>query len=186
MQIKKDLLEACKRQERAAQNQLYKEVFSFLMSICIRYKNDYDTAGASLNTIYLKVLDNLEKFEQDDSFVAWIKRIAVNQLIDEYRRDQRHKQKINYIDQKTSNYQAATYHEKEAEMESEYLLNMISQLPETTAQVFNLYAIDGYKHREIAVLLSIKENTSKWHLREARIKLKAMLEVYQELDYDGK
>ena len=63
----------------------------------MRYKNDYDTAGASLNAIYLKILDNLDKFGKDDSFIAWVKRIAVNHLIDEYRKDQRTKRKTSYL-----------------------------------------------------------------------------------------
>ena len=180
MKIPQELLEACIKQERAAQNQLYKEVFSYLMNICMRYKNDYDTAGASLNAIYLKVLTNLEKFEQKDSFIGWMKRIAVNHLIDVYRKEKRHKQNLSYTDQDHWDSKQSTFHEGEADLESQYLLKMIQKLPEASAQVFNLYAIDGYKHREIAELLSMSENTSKWHLREARIKLKAMLEVYNE------
>lgn len=180
MNIQKELLEACIKRERAAQNKLYKEVFSYLMNICMRYKNDYDTAGASLNAIYLKILTNLEKFEQKDSFISWMKRIAVNHLIDEYRKDQRHKKNLTYTDKEQWDIKQSTFHEGEADMESQYLLKMIQGLPEATAQVFNLYAIDGYKHREIAEMLSMNENTSKWHLREARIKLKAMLEVYNE------
>jgi RNA polymerase sigma-70 factor (ECF subfamily) len=180
MKIERELLEACIKQERAAQNRLYEELFSYLMNICMRYKNDYDTAGASLNAIYLKVLTNLEKFEQKDSFVGWVKRIAVNHLIDEYRKDQRLKKNLSFTDQDQSTIKQSTFHAGEAELESEYLRKMILSLPETTAKIFNLYAIDGYKHREIAELLSMSENTSKWHLREARIKLKAMLEVYNE------
>ena len=57
---------------------------------------------------------------------------------------------------------------------------MVRQLPSMTAKVFNLYAIDGYKHREIAEMLEMSENTSKWHLREARMKLKAKLEAFNE------
>ncbi|KAA3647468.1 MAG: RNA polymerase sigma factor [Bacteroidetes bacterium] len=180
MKIEKSLLEACLKQERVAQNQLYKELFSYLMNICMRYKNDYDTAGASLNAIYLKILNNLDRFEHQDSFIAWIKRIAVNHLIDEYRKEKRERSKLSFSDKEQWGVKQATYHTREAEMESEYLLQMIKKLPEASAQVFNLYAIDGYKHREIAEMLDMNENTSKWHLREARIKLRAMLEVYHE------
>jgi len=180
MQIKKELLDACLKQDRLAQNRLYKEVFSFLMSICIRYKNDYDTAGASLNSIFLKILDNLGSFKKEDSFIAWIKRIAVNHLIDEYRKHKREQEKISYLEDISVCHSTSTNHEMEGELDSEYLLQMIQELPAVTTKVFNLYAIDGYKHREIAELLSMSENTSKWHLREARIKLKAMLELFNE------
>jgi len=180
MQIEKELLEACLRQERSAQNRLYKEVFSYLMNICIRYKNDYDTAGASLNAIFLKVLQNLEKFRKEDSFVPWMKRIAVNHLIDEFRKQKREREKLSFIDPLSNTNYASTNHEKEAEMDCEYLLEMIKELPAVTGKVFNLYAIDGFKHREIAEILEMSENTSKWHLREARKKLKQKLVLFNE------
>ncbi|MEQ8908367.1 MAG: RNA polymerase sigma factor [Vicingaceae bacterium] len=181
MRIDHDLLKACLENDRAAQNRLYKEVFSYLMNICIRYKNDYDTAGASLNAIYLKILDNLHKFRQEESFVPWIKRIAVNHLIDEYRKDKRVKDKLSYLDDVThKEHEHSSFHAGEAEMDSEYLLEMIRELPLMTAKVFNLYAIDGFKHREIGELLDMSENTSKWHLREARKKLKAKLERFHQ------
>lgn len=179
MNIDKSLIESCLNKERAGQNRLYKELFSYLMNICMRYKNDYDTAGASLNAIYLKILDNLDKFRKDDSFIAWVKRIAVNHLIDEYRKDQRTKRTTSYLED-TKAIESNSFHSKEAEMESEYLVEMIKSLPPVTQQVFNLYAIDGFKHREIAELLEMSENTSKWHLREARIKLQAKLLVFNE------
>lgn len=179
MKIDKSLIESCINRERAGQNRLYKELFSYLMNICMRYKNDYDTAGGSLNAIYLKVLDNLDTFRKDDSFIAWVKRIAVNHLIDEYRKEQRIKKTTSYIEDGKA-IESKSFHSKEAEMESEYLLDMIKELPKMTQQVFNLYAIDGYKHREIAELLEMSENTSKWHLREARMKLQAKLLVFNE------
>lgn len=180
MQIDRKLLDACLRKERLAQNQLYKEVFSYLMNICMRYKKDYDSAGASLNAIFLKVLQNLEKFRKEDAFVPWMKRIAVNHLIDEFRKQKREREKLSFSDHLSNTNHAAMHHEKEAEMESQYLLDMIKELPEVTAKVFNLYAIDGFKHREIAEILEMSENTSKWHLREARIKLKQKLEHFNQ------
>lgn len=180
MNIDKSLINSCLKKERAGQNLLYKALFSYLMNICMRYKNDYDTAGASLNAIYLKILENLDKFRKDDSFIAWVKRIAVNHLIDEYRKDQRTKKHTSYIED-GKGIESKAFHSKEAEMESEYLLEMIKELPEMTQKVFNLYAIDGFKHREIAELLGMSENTSKWHLREARLKLQAKLLVFNEI-----
>jgi RNA polymerase sigma-70 factor (ECF subfamily) len=181
MRIDRDLIEACLAKERAAQNRLYKEIFSYLMNICIRYKNDYDTAGGSLNAIYLKILNNLHKFRKEDSFIPWIKRIAVNHLIDEYRKVKREKEKLSYLDEVSHGEDKnSSFHLGEAEMDSQYLLDMIRELPPMTAKVFNLYAIDGYKHREIGELLEMSENTSKWHLREARKQLKVKLERFHE------
>ncbi len=174
MQIDKELLQGCVEKDRKSQNKLYELIFSYLMNICMRYKNDYDTAGTSLNAIFLKVLDNLEKFENEQVFFPWVKRIAVNHLIDEYRSDKA--KKLDYIESYQSHNTPTTPHEKEEQLESEYLLDLIRQLPPTTMKVFNLYAMDGFKHREIAAMLSISESTSKWHLGEARKRLQLMLE----------
>lgn len=181
MKIDPELLQACIENKRPAQNQLYKELFSYLMSICMRYKKDYNASGESLNSIYLKILTHLPKFEQQNSFIAWVKRIAVNHLIDEYRKEKRKKHRTTYAEESVSDpFVEKTYHRGAAQLESEYLLRMIRSLPDKEAEVFNLYAIDGYKHREIAELLNIKENTSKWLLREARLKLQAKLKRYRE------
>tara|TARA_R110002049_G_scaffold151387_1_gene314965 strand:- start:480 stop:1028 length:549 start_codon:yes stop_codon:yes gene_type:complete len=179
MQIEKELLQGCIEKDRKSQNKLYELIFSYLMNICMRYKNDYDTAGTSLNAIFLKVLDNLDKFENEQVFIPWIKRIAVNHLIDEYRSDKT--KKIDYIENYQDYIAPTTAHEKEEQLESEYLLDLIRQLPPTTMRVFNLYALDGYKHREIADLLSISESTSKWHLGEARKRLQVMLEQFKQI-----
>lgn len=181
MHIEKELINACIEGKRSAQNKLYREVFSYLMSICMRYKNDYDTAGGSLNAIFLKILTKLDTFKQEESFIAWIKKVAVNHLIDEYRQHKREREKVSYLEEeKKATLNGSTAHFKEEEMNADYLLDMIRELPPTTAQVFNLYAIDGYKHREIAELLEMSANTSKWHLREARMKLKEKLKVFNE------
>ena len=180
MQINKKLIDACLEQDRSAQNRLYREVFSYLMNICIRYKNDYDSAGASLNIIFLKILDHLDSFREKDSFIAWMKRIAVNHLIDEYRKEKREKQRLSYLEDVGDYRSPSSIHQKEAELDCEYLLAMIRELPPITAKVFNLYAIDGFKHREIGELLNMSENTSKWHLREARMKLKMKLKIFNQ------
>ncbi|MAY83143.1 MAG: RNA polymerase subunit sigma-24 [Flavobacteriales bacterium] len=179
MHIDKELINACLENDRLAQNSLYKLVFSYLMSHCIRYKKDYQTAGNSLNGIFLKILTHLGDYDvEGSSFQAWIKRIAVNQLIDEYRKEEREKKHLVFEEKLNSNeLNHSSYDRQMLEMESEYLRRMISELPPKTAAVFNLYAIDGYKHKEIAEMLDISINTSKWHLSDARKKLQARLEL---------
>ena len=95
-------------------------------------------------------------------------------------KEKREKEKLSFIDDISYHSTPSSLHEREAELDSEYLLEMIKQLPSMTAKVFNLYAIDGYKHREIAELLNMSENTSKWHLSEARKKLQAKLQLFNE------
>jgi RNA polymerase sigma-70 factor (ECF subfamily) len=179
MDIDKELIDACIDNDRLAQNKLYKQVFSYLMGLCIRYKNDYQTAGNSLNAIFLKILTHLRDHDIDgSSFKAWIKRIAINHLIDEYRKEQRERQHLVFQEKLNGKNLEQEVQDKEIlKMESEYLIEMITELPPKTATVFNLYAIDGYKHKEIAEMLDISINTSKWHLRDARQKLQVRLEL---------
>jgi len=185
MHIDRDLIDACIENDRLAQNRLYKLVFSYLMGLCIRYKKDYQTAGNSLNGIFLKILNHIGEYNlEGSSFQAWIKRIAVNQLIDEYRKEQREKKHLVFEDELNSDeFKYSAYDEGMMKLESEYLRKLILELPPKTATVFNLYAIDGYKHKEIAVLLDISINTSKWHLSDARKKLQARLELEKTNGY---
>lgn len=180
MQIEKTLVKRCLKNERLAQNELYKLIFSPLMNICIRYQSNYENAGASLNNIFLKMLNNLESYDCDRSFYAWMKRIAVNSLIDEYRKHKRETANLSYIEDLKSNLKNHHNHQGEEKMDADYLLQLIKELPDTTAKVFNLYAVDGYKHKEIAELLNFSENTSKWHLHNARTMLKAKLKIFHK------
>jgi len=131
----------------------------------------------------MKILTHLPEYRKGvGSFQAWIKRIAVNHLIDEYRKEQREKKHLSFQDevhtQELGNNSANSGFEK---LESQYLREMIAALPPKTAAVFNLYAIDGYKHKEIAEMLEISVNTSKWHLSDARKKLQLQLELAKQI-----
>lgn len=185
MQIDSQLIKRCIRKEQSAQNELYKLCFSPLMNICMRYKNNYDSAGASLNSIFLKILTNLDSYDIDRSFYAWIKRIAVNLLIDEYRKRKRETENLSYLEDMDYKLNSHNNHSGEEKLDADYLLQLIKELPETSAKVFNLYAIDGYKHKEIADIMQISESTSKWHLHNARSILKAKLKVFnKEIEID--
>lgn len=174
MDIDKKLIKNCIKNNRRAQNALYSALFSFLMNICIRYKNNYDDAGASLNTIYLKILKALPSFDTQQSILPWAKTIAVRHLIDEYRSVNK-EESIGL--ENVNGSSAGTNHESvELKLNADDLLRMVNQLPATTKNVFNLYVIDGYNHREIGEMLDMSEGTSKWHLSEARRKMQLALQ----------
>ncbi len=94
MNIEIDLITACIRKERKAQYELYKLVFRYLMSICIRYTHSYEDASEALNTGFLKILNNMDKYRADVPFKAWIRKIMVNVLIDEFRKQKKGKRKL--------------------------------------------------------------------------------------------
>ena len=175
MKVDKELLEACKQEKRRAQFELYRLCYSTLMSVCIRYERNREDAEFMLNKVFYKILSNLHRYDEKAPFEAWIRRIAINTQIDEYRKNSR--SKIDYHEEpmNVAPLNVMDYNEADKKFDAEELLMMIRQLPPVSQKVFNLYVIDGYNHKEIGDQLDISEGTSKWHLSNARKKLKAMM-----------
>ena len=179
MHIDVDILKDCADNNRRAQKQLYEYCFRILMPLCLRYHTNEEDARSSLNIAFLKIIKRLEDIDLEKlNFNAWSKRITNNTLIDEYRK--RKIQTTHYVSKETDrelDYYAEC-HENDAvsDFGCETIMKMLSQIPEASARVFNLYVIDGYNHREIGELLEMSEGTSKWHLSTARKLLREKLE----------
>lgn len=179
MPINKDLLEACIRKDRRAQHTLYKECFSFLMRVGYRYTQNKEDAMVLLNTAFLKILTQLDKFNEDQNFEYWAKKIMINTAIDNYRKSKKQAKvfsSLDEFDEQNENYFIdADRADKKYDLEE--ILKLIQTLPHATRNVFNLFVVDGYSHKEIAEMLSISEGTSKWHLSEARKTLVKKIEA---------
>jgi RNA polymerase sigma factor (sigma-70 family) len=176
MIIQPSLIALCIKQDRKAEFELYKLTYSYLMSICMRYSKDKDTASESLNLGFLKILKNLTSYKSSIPFKSWIRRVMVNTLIDEYRKNKREKEKIMYVNEYYDSPDFSEVNEALSRLNYQQLLSQINLLPEATKKVFNLFAIDGYSHKEIGEMLMISEGTSKWHVNAARQKLKECIE----------
>jgi RNA polymerase sigma-70 factor (ECF subfamily) len=176
MNIQPQLIALCIKQDRKAEYELYKLTYSYLMSICMRYSRDKDSASGALNMGYLKILNNLKTYRPEIPFKAWIRRIMVNTLIDEYRKNKREREKVTYVEEYYDSSDFSEVNEALARIDYKHLLDQINILPDATKKVFNLFAIDGFSHKEIGELLGISEGTSKWHLNAARQKLKEYIE----------
>jgi len=176
MNIQPQLIALCIKRDRKAEYELYKNTYSYLMSICLRYTRDKDTASEVLNMGFLKILSNLEKYNLAIPFKVWVRKIMVNTLIDEYRKNKREKEHVTYVEEyyETSDYSETN--EALSKIDCQQIYELINQLPGATKQVFNLFVIDGYSHKEIGDMLGISEGTSKWHLSTARQKLKEQIE----------
>ena len=142
----------------------------------MRYSKDKDTASESLNLGFLKILKNLTSYKSSIPFKSWIRRVMVNTLIDEYRKNKREKEKIMYVNEYYDSPDFSEVNEALSRLNYQQLLSQINLLPEATKKVFNLFAIDGYSHKEIGEMLMISEGTSKWHVNAARQKLKEYIE----------
>lgn len=177
MHIDQQLLEKCLKGNEKAQYTLYQRCYGVLLSICRRYARDHDEENVLLNTGFLKVLNGLDKYRSKVPFEAWIRRIMINTVIDEHRKNKKYKDTFEYtaeVDESRSNLRI-DYNTADLQFDAEQLLEFIQKLPPMSGEVFNMYAIDGYSHKEIGDALGISEGTSKWHLSNARSKLQEMI-----------
>ncbi len=165
-----DIILGCINQQRRAQNTLYNQFHSVLLSVCYRYVRSEDEAVALMNLGFLKILNNMERYNTELSFVAWAKRIVINTIIDEFRKNKNHREQIKYQEFEDFHDYAGLvdFNFADKNIDAEQIHGFINQLPNISKQVFNLSVIDGYTHIEIGKMLGIAEGTSKWHLSFAR------------------
>jgi RNA polymerase sigma-70 factor (ECF subfamily) len=149
-----------------------------MSSVALRYTQNEDEALQRLNGGFYNVLKNLKKYDNQFALATWIRNILVNHMIDEFRKEKKYIAHMHLTDFDGGPV-AVDFNTAESNLREEDLRKMLRRLPSVTQQVFNLFAIDGYKHREIADYLDISEGTSKWHVSDARKKLKIMLEAQQ-------
>lgn len=175
MTIDETLIKQCIKQDRRAQFELYKKCFSILMSICMRYEKNREDAESLLNMGFLKIVTKLEKYHVDIPFEAWIRRIMINTIIDEYRKNKKEQEVLEYMEFDDHHNHGVDFNTADLQFDAEELNNMLKNLPAMSGQVFNLHVIDGYSHKEIGDMLSISVGTSKWHVANARKLLKEMI-----------
>ena len=168
--IEKQIIEACKRGDRKAQNQIYELYAPTMMSICKRYLRNHETAEDILINAFYKVFSKIDSFDFKGSFEGWIKRIVINECLMELRRNKVQNMTVS-LDE---SYKEPEVHFDDP-LEYEDLIQLLNGLPNGYRTVFNLYVIEGYKHREIADMLGISTNTSKSQLILARRKLQALI-----------
>lgn len=174
--MEKDIITGCIRGERKAQEQLYKNYYDAMMSLCMRYTKNEQDAVEVLNNGFLKVLMNIQRYDPGKATLyTWIRTIVINCCIDFLKikgRNASHKE----LDETSLVEMDA---EAISRMKADEVLYLIRQLPPATQAVFNLYSIDGYTHKEIAAMLNISAGTSKWHISEARKSLQQMIRLQE-------
>lgn len=172
-----ELIELCLRQDRQAQQQLYQRFAGKMYALCCRYVKDRMEAEDVLVMSFTKIFERIGQYKGEGSFEGWIRRVVVNESLTYLR-----KNKSMYLE--TDIEEAAyepDYQKLENQLEANDLLKLIEELPVGYRTVFNMYAIDGYTHQEIADQLRINENTSKSQLSRARALLqKKLIEIENE------
>jgi RNA polymerase sigma factor (sigma-70 family) len=172
------LLQRCLKDDQRAHAELYKLTYNKTIGLCWRYASGKEEAVELLNIGFVKILMNIKSYDASKPFEPWAKRIIVNSIFNEFKRNKKYKENISLVEVEDLKYVPESEWESEDQLELiETIKNNVLKLPRMTAKVFNLYAIDGYMHHEIATMLGISENTSMWHYSEARKKIKSMMGI---------
>lgn len=154
----------CLNGNRKAQEQLYRQLYSFAMAIAMRYATDEHESADILGHAFVKMFRSINSFDPTKgNFHGWFKKIVINEALDHIK--QRSRFSHLELDTAEEPFVNNSIIEK---IDAAGILQLVRQLPPATHAVFVLYAIDGYTHKEIAAQLNISEGTSKWHLSEAR------------------
>ncbi len=172
----KELIQECINGSRLSQKTLYDLHSPAMFSICLRYAGNYNDACDMLQDSFIKVFDNLHKFDFQGSFQGWIRRVVVNTCIDFHRYKKRD---LSFEMLENSNSETtAVDNDVVARLSAEDMIKAIQKLPATQRIIISLYAIDGYEHSEIARMLHITESASRSMLAKAR---KALSEKFKSI-----
>ncbi len=167
MMTEEELIEKCIANNRKAQKILYNMYAPIMLGICLRYVYERSEAEDILQEGFLKVFTKIKEFARRGSFEGWMKRIFVNTAITHYHKNTKYNKNHYQIDNLNVKDDSSFVY-GETEFTKDELLKVIQGLPKGYGLVFNLYAIDGYKHKEIAELLKIDINTSKSQYSRAK------------------
>jgi RNA polymerase sigma factor (sigma-70 family) len=166
-----ELITGCKEGVSKYQELLYKSYVSSLFPICLRYASNYHEAEDVLQESFMRIFRAIKSFRGDGSFEGWMKRIVVNTSIEWYKK--------NWMQHHSLELAVAEYDNVHDDVwqhiEARELLSFIQKLAPGYRTIFNLYVIEGYTHKEIAMLMGISEGTSKSQLARSRVILQRMI-----------
>jgi RNA polymerase sigma factor (sigma-70 family) len=179
MMSDRQIIEGCAKHERKAQQVLYDKYSRFLLGVCLRYASDKAEAEDILQDSFLKIFFNIKDFSGTGSFIGWLRKVAVNTAITHYHKNLKFRYHIE-IEEYVSDETGVVSFEEDF-FTSDELYKVLNELPTGYRLVFNLYAVEGYKHKEIAEILGIDTNTSKSQYSRAKAVIRAKLEKLGKL-----
>ena len=166
------LVKKCIEGDNRAQKKLFDLFAPKLFGVCLRYMKDHDFAQDTLQDGFVKIFTKLSDYNGKGSFEGWMRRIVVNTCLDQLRKDQKLKMNTSIDD---VSFLVKDNHWIEEELTAKDLLKLVESLPDGYRVVFNMFAIEGYSHKEIAEQLDISENTSKSQFSRAKSHLRKKL-----------
>jgi RNA polymerase sigma factor (sigma-70 family) len=174
-----EIIKGCAKHDRKAQQMLYDKYSRFLLGVCMRYATDRSEAEDILQDSFLKIFFSIGDFSGTGSFAGWIRKVAVNTAITHYHKNLKHRYHIEIEDYVSVETGTSSF--EEDLFTSDELFKVMNDLPAGYRMVFNLYAVEGYKHKEIAEMLGIDTNTSKSQYSRAKAVLRDKLDKLRKL-----
>ena len=168
------LIKQCANNDRKAQKEIYQLFSGKLFSICLKYSKNKQEAQDNFQDGFIVIFEKIGQFNFKGSFEGWLKRVMINTVLLKYRK----KNVLNIVTEEIPDEVIVDVDDDEISLD--FLLNLINELPDRYRMVFNLYALDGYSHKEISEMLLIAEGTSKSNLARARAILKQKIEIHQK------
>ena len=175
----RQIIELCAKHDRKAQQALYDKYSRLLLGVCLRYASDKAEAEDILQDSFLKIFYNIKDFTGSGSFIGWLRKVAVNTAITHYHKNLKYRYHVE-IEEYVSVETGVTSFEEDF-FTSDELYKVLNELPTGYRMVFNLYAVEGYKHKEIAEMLGIDTNTSKSQYSRAKAVIRDKLEKLGKL-----
>jgi RNA polymerase sigma factor (sigma-70 family) len=169
-----NIIKECIAGKRESQHRLYNRFSPKMFGLCLQYMGDYDEAQDVLQEGFIKVFKNLKQFNNKGSFEGWIRKIIINTAIEKFRK----KNYLYPLEDAVEYNETYAYDDIIENVSAKDLMNIIQNLSPQYRVVFNLYAIEGYSHKEISIKLNISEGTSKSNLSRARSILQEKVEKH--------
>ncbi|CAM1360371.1 RNA polymerase subunit sigma-70 [Tenacibaculum xiamenense] len=148
--------------------------------MCLKYSKNYEDAQDTLQDSFITIFKKIKQYDHKGSFEGWMKRVTINTALQKYRQ----KSPLQLVKEEAIEEVEDVYYD-ESEVNVDFLLACIQELPDRYRLVFNLYVLDKFSHKEIAKMLEISEGTSKSNLSRARLLLKQKIEAHQKVQKEA-
>lgn len=179
MLSEQDIIKGCLAQDKNAQKELYKKYAASMFGICLRYCKKRAEAEDVLQEAFVRIFSNLKTYRSEGSFEGWLKRIVVNTALNFYKSNLKRCFDTSIDEMNDSEVPSSQVSDTDISVED--LMKIINSLADGYRIIFNMYAIEGYSHKEIAAMLNINENTSKSQLSRARVILQQKVMAYRKV-----
>ena|ERR1035437_3271158 len=181
------LVEECKHKSNTAFEKLYTAYAPKMKGVAYRYVADFAKSEDVLHDAFIKVYEKIPELRDSSVFEGWLRRIVVNQALDTLKSEKKFKEAIAESEQNFSNSEPEGFEDKDdsgyGNVSTKQLMDALESLPDGYKTIFNMYVIDGFRHKEIAEKLGVSEGTSKSQLAKAKTYLKKQLTTTSKLQF---